>query len=134
MASETEPIWLTFKRRQLQAFFSTAVVILFGLVTVKSSPTICVIKQALIYYFKLFFKEKHFILNAYDQNYLNWSAGSDFSPRSPIILIEGILNGSNWEFLDPLQIHVAKCISTQPLASVRVGVLEVQVVLLVPVQ
>lgn len=40
MDSVTEPIWLTFSSRQLQAFLSTACWILFGLVTVKSSPTI----------------------------------------------------------------------------------------------
>merc|ERR1719430_1524395 len=40
MLSVTEPIWLTLSSRQLQAFFSTAVWILLGLVTVRSSPTI----------------------------------------------------------------------------------------------
>ena len=40
MASVTEPIWLTFSSRQLQAFSSTARSIRFGLVTVRSSPTI----------------------------------------------------------------------------------------------
>ena len=40
MDSVTEPIWLTFSSRQLQAFFSTAWAILLGLVTVRSSPTI----------------------------------------------------------------------------------------------
>lgn len=43
MASVTEPIWLTFSSRQLQAFSSTARCILRGLVTVKSSPTTCAI-------------------------------------------------------------------------------------------
>merc|ERR1719474_2046208 len=38
--SVTEPIWFTFNRRQLHAFFSTAVVMRVGLVTVRSSPTI----------------------------------------------------------------------------------------------
>ena len=40
MDSVTDPIWLTFKSKQLQAFWSIAIWILFGLVTVKSSPTI----------------------------------------------------------------------------------------------
>merc|ERR1711884_175588 len=40
MDSVTDPIWLTLRRRQLQAFLSTAIWILFGLVTVRSSPTI----------------------------------------------------------------------------------------------
>ena len=40
MDSVTLPIWLTFKSKQLQAFLSTAIWILLGLVTVKSSPTI----------------------------------------------------------------------------------------------
>ena len=40
MASVTEPIWLTFNSRQLQAFSSTARSIRLGLVTVRSSPTI----------------------------------------------------------------------------------------------
>lgn len=40
MDSVTEPIWLTFSSRQLQAFFSMAWLILLGLVTVRSSPTI----------------------------------------------------------------------------------------------
>lgn len=39
--SVTDPIWFTFNRRQLQAFLSTAVWILVGFVTVRSSPTIC---------------------------------------------------------------------------------------------
>lgn len=39
--SVTDPIWFTFSRRQLQAFLSTAVWILVGFVTVRSSPTIC---------------------------------------------------------------------------------------------
>lgn len=34
--SVTVPIWLTFRSKQLQAFFSTAVAICLGLVTVKS--------------------------------------------------------------------------------------------------
>lgn len=37
--SVTEPIWLTFKSKQLHDFFSIAVWIRFGFVTVKSSPT-----------------------------------------------------------------------------------------------
>lgn len=37
--SVTEPIWLTFRSRQLQDFSSTALAIRFGLVTVRSSPT-----------------------------------------------------------------------------------------------
>lgn len=40
MASVTEPIWLTFKSRQLQARSSAAFSILLGFVTVRSSPTI----------------------------------------------------------------------------------------------
>lgn len=40
MDSVTVPIWLTLSNKQLQAFFSTASAIRFGLVTVKSSPTI----------------------------------------------------------------------------------------------
>lgn len=40
MASVTDPIWLTLSSRQLQAFSSTARSIRFGLVTVRSSPTI----------------------------------------------------------------------------------------------
>lgn len=40
MASVTEPIWLTLSSRQLQAFSSTARSMRFGLVTVRSSPTI----------------------------------------------------------------------------------------------
>lgn len=39
MASVTEPIWLTLRSRQLQARSSAAFSILFGLVTVRSSPT-----------------------------------------------------------------------------------------------
>ncbi|KAG7215549.1 hypothetical protein INR49_014716, partial [Caranx melampygus] len=39
MASVTEPIWLTLSSRQLQARSSAAFSILFGLVTVRSSPT-----------------------------------------------------------------------------------------------
>lgn len=35
--SVTLPIWLTFSRRQLHAFFSTAIMIRFGFVTVRSS-------------------------------------------------------------------------------------------------
>lgn len=40
MDSVNEPIWFTFKRRQLQAFEEMAFLMRFGLVTVKSSPTI----------------------------------------------------------------------------------------------
>merc|ERR1712212_363838 len=40
MDSVTDPIWFTLSSRQLQAFFSTAVWIRVGLVTVRSSPTI----------------------------------------------------------------------------------------------
>jgi len=54
--SVTVPIWFTFNKRQLQAFFSTAVLILEGFVTVKSSPTICndSKKRALSYIFNTF--------------------------------------------------------------------------------
>ena len=38
--SEMVPIWLTLRRRPLHAFFSMAVLIRRGFVTVKSSPTI----------------------------------------------------------------------------------------------
>ena len=40
IASVTVPIWFTFNRRPLQDFFSTAVAMRLGLVTVRSSPTI----------------------------------------------------------------------------------------------
>merc|ERR1719154_480812 len=40
MLSVTVPIWFTLSSRQLQAFFSTAVLMRIGLVTVRSSPTI----------------------------------------------------------------------------------------------
>ncbi|KAH3683890.1 hypothetical protein WICPIJ_005135 [Wickerhamomyces pijperi] len=40
MDSDKVPIWLTFNNKALAAFFSMAVLILNGLVTVKSSPTI----------------------------------------------------------------------------------------------
>merc|ERR1719151_505676 len=40
MDSVTVPIWFTFSRRPLHAFFSMAVEILLGLVTKRSSPTI----------------------------------------------------------------------------------------------
>ena len=40
MDSEIVPIWLTLRRRPLQAFFSMAVLIRRGFVTVRSSPTI----------------------------------------------------------------------------------------------
>ena len=39
MLSLPEPIWLTLKSRQLQAFLYTAVWILVGFVTVKLSPS-----------------------------------------------------------------------------------------------
>merc|ERR550537_1992610 len=42
MDSERLPIWLTFKRRALQAFFSMAVLMRDTFVTVRSSPTICI--------------------------------------------------------------------------------------------
>src|ERR1700761_8041124 len=40
MDSVMVPIWLTLSNKELQAFFSTAVAMRRGLVTVKSSPTI----------------------------------------------------------------------------------------------
>merc|ERR1719440_2188421 len=40
IASVTEPIWFTFRRRALHAFFSIPIFTRVGLVTVKSSPTI----------------------------------------------------------------------------------------------
>ncbi len=49
IASVTEPIWLTFSNRQLQAFSSTARCILRGLVTVRSSPTTCTIYTTKLY-------------------------------------------------------------------------------------
>jgi len=41
-ASVTEPIWFTFNNKQLQADVLMAFLTRSGLVTVKSSPTICV--------------------------------------------------------------------------------------------
>ena len=37
--SVTEPIWLTLRSRQLQAFSATPLAMRLGLVTVRSSPT-----------------------------------------------------------------------------------------------
>merc|ERR1719474_497331 len=68
MLSVTDPIWLTLRRRQLQAFFSTAVVIRVGLVTVRSSPTIWILVLAVI------------LLQLAQSS---WSKGSSTS-RSPI--------------------------------------------------
>lgn len=48
MASVTVPIWLTFRSRQLQARSSAAFSILFGFVTVKSSPTIWIPTEPVI--------------------------------------------------------------------------------------
>lgn len=55
MASVTDPIWLTLRRRQLQAFSSTARCILRGFVTVRSSPTTCREKSQKIWRDILFF-------------------------------------------------------------------------------
>ena len=39
--SEMDPIWFTLSKRQLAAFSSIALLMKSGLVTVRSSPTIC---------------------------------------------------------------------------------------------
>lgn len=66
MASVTEPIWLTFSSRQLQAFSSTARSIRLGLVTVRSSPTIWIPTLAV-----------------------------ELGPGRPIVLVKGVLNGDH---------------------------------------
>lgn len=86
MDSVTVPIWLTFNNKQLHAFFSTAVAIRFGFVTVKSSPTIWTLvlavmllhafqsenvqQQQHIFYFR-------FVLTA---KFFSWLVAKNYSP------------------------------------------------------
>lgn len=49
-----------------------------------------------------------------------------------MVLVKGIFNGHHREFLDELHVQVSQFLTRQPLALVRVRVLEVQVVLSIP--
>lgn len=49
-----------------------------------------------------------------------------------MVLVEGILNGHHGELLDELHVQIGQFLSRQPQALVRVGVLEVKVVLTIP--
>lgn len=64
-------------------------------------------------------------------NHLNVDIGSKMGPSIPVVLREGILNEDDRIVLDVAQIEVCDLFSSNPLAGVRVRVLEVQVVLLV---
>lgn len=77
MASVTEPIWLTLSSRQLQALSSTARCILFGLVTVRSSPTICEV-------YRLSYRptEEHFVTTAIGSGLHYNQAGLSFEVSS----------------------------------------------------
>lgn len=63
---------------------------------------------------------------------LNRSVGSQVGPSSPIVLIEGIFNGNDGEFLDPALVKASKGAGFQVGSRVRFGVLKVQIVLARP--
>lgn len=49
-------------------------------------------------------------------------------PSLPVILVEGVLNRDNGVLLDVAQIEIGKFHARDPLARVRVGVLEVEII------
>lgn len=70
-------------------------------------------------------KHYHFVVLIY----LDICGGSNRSPRTPVILVERILNRNNWKVFNEFLIQSLQFFRTQPLAFVRVGVFEVQIVL-----
>ena len=55
-------------------------------------------------------------------------------PRLPVVLVEGILNRDDGVLLDVAEVEVRELDTRDPLRGVRVGVLEVEVVLAVLVE
>ena len=51
------------------------------------------------------------------------------SPRLPVVLVEGVLDRDDGVLLDVAEVEVRELLARDPLAGVRVGVLEVEVVL-----
>merc|ERR1719402_2155538 len=103
--SVTEPIWLTFRSRQLQAVFSTAVWILLGLVTVRSSPTICMSVS---------------LVNLVQPSQSSWSKGSS-------------MDNTGYSLMNPLYMSPSWSELIQSSSFVS-GILKVQVVLAVLVK
>jgi hypothetical protein len=67
-------------------------------------------------------------------NDLNAALLREVCPGLPVILVERILHRNNWVLLDVAQIEVRKLNTRDPLARVRIGVLEVKVVFAVLVE
>lgn len=60
--------------------------------------------------------------------------GGKVGPCLPVILVERILNGDNGVVLDVLEVDIGELGTSNPLGRIRVGVLEVQIVLAVLVE
>ena len=56
------------------------------------------------------------------------------SPRLPVVLVEGVLDRDDGVLLDVAEVEVGELDTRDPLGRVRVGVLEVEVVLAVLVE
>lgn len=65
--------------------------------------------------------------------YLNAGVGGDVGPGLPVVLVERVLNADDRELLHEALVDVCQLVHVYPLALVRAGVLEVQVVLSFPV-
>lgn len=65
---------------------------------------------------------------------LDTTLGSEVSPRLPVILVEGVLDGDDGVLRDVAEVEVGEFDTSDPLGRVRVGVLEVKIVLSVLVK
>ena len=67
-----------------------------------------------------------------DRNYLDAGFGSEFSPRVPVVLIEGIFDGNDGKFFDELLVEIGQLLVFDESGGVWRGILEVQVVFAFP--
>merc|ERR1740128_264042 len=65
-------------------------------------------------------------------NNLDAGFGSEFSPRVPVVLIEGIFDGNDGKFFDELLVEIGQLLVFDESGGVWRGILEVQVVFAFP--
>merc|ERR1719154_71469 len=138
MLSVTVPIWFTLSSRQLQAFFSTAVLMRIGLVTVRSSPTIWMGGAADLVHLEQQTVASLLLHSGVDADRvgdgkvithdLDGCGGRHLGPVHPVVLIKGILNGGDGELFAEVEVHLAELVAGDLLGAVIVVGLEVEIV------
>jgi hypothetical protein len=126
--SETVPIWLTYKPEQISVNIS-------GQLSAPRSERTCLQEEAvtgLLLYGSL--DTDRVSDGQIVTNDLDTAVCSEVRPSLPVILVEGVFNRDDGVLLDVAEVEVGQLLAGDPLGWVRVGVLEVKIVLAILVE